>query len=182
MSGHGRVVLVAFAAGLLGLGASLWWQRASQAPSTATAAPVDVANAGDVLPTLALRDIDGHAVTLPGRFAGQTLLLNFWASWCAPCRSEMPELQRFAAQQGPGGVQVIGIALDDADAVRTFLRATGVGYPILLDTPGRGDSSVRLGDDRGLLPYSVLVRADGRIAKRHLGPFQTGEIARWAQP
>jgi hypothetical protein len=94
----------------------------------------------------------------------------------------MPELQRFAASQGAGGVQVIGIALDDEANVREFLGKVPVSYPIALDAPGPADAGVRLGNPRGVLPYSVLLSADGRLLKQRIGPFAHGEIDRWARP
>jgi peroxiredoxin len=78
-------------------------------------------------------------------------------------------------------VQVVGIALDDADAVRAFVARTGVTYPILIDTAGPADAGVRLGNPKGVLPYSVLVSADGRLLKQRIGPFEEGEIAGWAR-
>jgi peroxiredoxin len=88
----------------------------------------------------------------------------------------MPELQRFSARQGAAGVQVIGIALDDPAAVREFLIRIPVHYPILMDTPGQADASVRLGNRKGVLPYSVLVGADGRLLRQRIGPFAAGEL------
>jgi peroxiredoxin len=94
----------------------------------------------------------------------------------------MAELQRFSAEQPANGVQVIGIAIDDPAAVRDFLKAHPVAYPILLDRPGPNDASIRLGNRAGLLPYSVLVAADGRVLRTQLGPFARGEIDDWAGP
>ena len=111
---------------------------------------------------------------------GRPLLVNVWASWCGPCVEEMPELQRFARAQGREGVQVVGLALDTAEGVRGFLDRVPVDYPILLETPGPADASVWLGNTRGLLPYTVLVDAEGRVAKQKLGPFGRGEIEAWA--
>jgi peroxiredoxin len=88
-------------------------------------------------------------------------------------------LQRFSTEQAANGVQVIGIALDDPTAVRDFLKAHPVAYPILLDRPGPADSSVRLGDREGVLPYSVLVAADGHVLRAQLGPFAHGAIDEW---
>lgn len=190
------VLLVAFGAGLLGVGAGLLihgpgplWrtepgQRALQAVLDAQApeppAGVRVARRGEPVPALRLPALDGRSVALPQAYAGRPLLINVWASWCGPCIEEMPALQRFAARQGADGVQVVGIALDEAEAVRAFLQRVPVSYPILLDTPGPADAGVRLGNRKGVLPYSVLVSADGRLLKQRIGPFAEGEIASWA--
>ena len=195
---HGRVVLVALAAGALGIAASLLatgpgpllrteaGQRLLGALAEASApeppAGVSVAHRGDAVPELVLRDLDGHPAAFPGALAGRPLLVNVWASWCGPCIEEMPELQRFAATQGAGGVQVVGIALDEASAVRAFLQRVPVDYPVLVDAPGPADAGVRLGNPRGVLPYSVLVSADGRLLKQRIGPFAHGEIDGWATP
>jgi thiol-disulfide isomerase/thioredoxin len=146
-----------------------------QAPAPAAAQPPAT------LPALELRATDGRAVRLPDAYAGKPLLLNFWASWCGPCIAEMAELQRFSAQQPTNGVQVVGIAIDDPAAVAAFLKAHPVDYPILLDQPGPNDSSVRLGDRAGVLPYSVLVAANGRVLRTQLGPFARDEIDGWAR-
>jgi thiol-disulfide isomerase/thioredoxin len=191
-----KVVLVALLAGSLGALASLatsgpgpllrteWGQRLLGRWFAATApevpAGVAVASVGAPMPSLALPALDGGRVHLPEAYAGRPLLLNVWASWCGPCIEEMPELQRFAASQGANGTQVVGIALDDAEAVRTFLQRVPVDYPILLDIPGRADAGVQLGNPKGVLPYSVLVSADGRLLRQRIGPFAHGEISHWA--
>ena len=196
---HGTVavLLVALLAGGLGVVASLLGtgpgpllqtelgQRALNA-ALAVSAPkppdgVTIAHRGERLAPLALAGIhDGRPVDLPGAYGGRPLIINVWASWCAPCVKEMPELQRFAAQQGANGVQVVGIALDDPAAVQAFLQRVPVSYPILLDAPGPSDAGVRLGNPRGVLPYSVLVSDDGRLLKQRIGPFAEGEIEHWS--
>ena len=93
----------------------------------------------------------------------------------------MPELDRFAASQGADGVQVLGLALDTPDGVRDFSAKVPVRYPLVLDTPGPADASVWLGNAKGVLPYTVLVGADGRIERQKIGPFVHGEISAWAQ-
>lgn len=164
-------------AGALGLWAGTHLDRAP----VADAAPpsVDVAEVGDLMPALRLPDLSGAMLDL-ARFRGRPLLINVWAGWCGPCVEEMPELARFAASQGSDGVQVLGLALDTPEGVHGFLQRVPVDYPIVLDTPGPGDASVRLGNTRGLLPYSVLVDAQGRILRQKLGPFAPGEMDRWA--
>jgi thiol-disulfide isomerase/thioredoxin len=194
-----KIVLVAFAAGVLGVVASLAMngpggpllrtelgQRLAQEALRASAPPapagVDVAERGKPLPAFALAGLDGRAIHLPVAYAGRPLLINVWASWCGPCVQEMPELQRFHAQQGANGMQVVGIALDDPAAVHAFLQRIPVAYPILVDTPGLADAGVRLGNPKGVLPYSILVSADGVLLKQRIGPFAPGEIAAWATP
>lgn len=155
----------------LGQAMALWLADSADAP-----AGVTVAREGDVVPPLRLPDLDGRATALPGAWPGRPLLVNVWATWCAPCLHEMPELQRFARTQGTRGTQVVGIALDDPAQVRDFLARVPVTYPILVDTPGRADAGVVLGNPKGVLPYSVLIGADGRVLKRRVGPFEPGEL------
>lgn len=192
-----KVVLVALAAGTLGAVASLLTsgpgpllrtelgQRALNAAASASApeppAGTAVARRGEAIPAITLPALDGTAHTLPAAWPGRPLLVNVWASWCGPCIEEMPELQRFAAEQGGNGVQVVGIALDDAASVQAFLERVPVAYPILIDAPGPSDAGVRLGNPKGVLPYSILVSADGRLLKQRIGPFGSGEISGWAQ-
>ena len=133
-----------------------------------------------MLPSFSLPDLDGMPVQFPDHFKGKPLLINVWASWCAPCIEEMPELARFAARHADNGPQVVGIALDTHEAVLDFLGNMPVYYPIVIETPGPADASVKLGNAQGLLPYSVLVDAQGRIVKQKLGPFKQGEIDDWA--
>ncbi len=189
-----RVLVVALLAGLAGVAAGLVMngpgpllgsepgQRALQqlAAAGAPAPPegLQVAGRGDAIPRLELPGLDGAPVALPDG-SGRPLLINYWASWCAPCIEEMPELDRYAASQGEDGVQVVGIALDDLEAVRGFLEQVPVGYRILLDQPGPADTSVQLGNPAGVLPYTVLVDAAGVLQRQKIGPFQDGEVERW---
>ena len=193
---NAHILIAALAAGALGVLASLWFggspllrtdsgQRALQAAVDATApappAGVTPAKPGEAMPPISLPDLHGQVQALPGIYAGRPLLINVWASWCGPCIDEMPELQRFASSQGATGTQVIGLALDTPEAIKDFLTRVPVDYPILVDTPGPADASVWLGNRKGVLPYSVLVAADGKIVKQKIGPFAHGEIEGWAK-
>lgn len=193
----GVILGVAVAAGLLGVGASLLTQgpgpllrteagqrlaqSAMQANAPAVPEGVAIARRGELVPTFSVPGLDGGEVALPDDFAGQPVLVNLWASWCAPCIEEMPELDRFARAQGTDGTRVLGIALDDAEAVRDFLQKIPVDYAQAIDVPGNADAGVRLGNPRGVLPYSVLISADGRLLKTRIGPFDHGEIDGWAR-
>ncbi|HBN52981.1 MAG TPA: TlpA family protein disulfide reductase [Stenotrophomonas sp.] len=181
---------VAGIAAAAGLAAGAWLSRpagpaipAMTEPSTApvAAAAGPLLAPGDPMPAFTLPDLDGMPVQFPGRFLGRPLLINVWASWCAPCIEEMPELARFAARHADDSPQVVGLALDTHEAVLDFLGNVPVYYPIVLETPGPADASVRLGNSQGLLPYSVLVDAQGRVVKQKLGPFKAGEIEEWAE-
>lgn len=202
MSGSNlRILLIALAAALAGAGASLFFdptiaqrlagtepgQRVLEAVLDARApdvpAGVIVAKRGEIVPNMTLPDRNGSPVALPGAWAGRPTLVNLWATWCAPCLKEMPELQAFAGEQGGSGVQVFGIALDEAGAVRDFLLQHKINYPNLVDPPGPADAGVRLGNPAGVLPYTVLVAADGRVLKTRIGPFESKQdIAEWATP
>jgi thiol-disulfide isomerase/thioredoxin len=156
-----------------------WWlgQRALLPPERPLPAGLVVVEVGAPLPGLAFPPIEGgEPVRLDG--PGRPRLINYWASWCGPCRKEMPVLDAYAAEQGGNGIQVIGIALDTAEEALAFRRTVPVRFALLLETPGPGDSSVRLGNTRGILPYTVLVDAQGRLAKTHYGAFADVEAVR----
>ncbi len=196
-----RIVLVALVAALAGAGASLFFDptiatrlagtepgqqvldTVLRARAPAPPAGVIVAERGDFVPDMTLSDSSGTATRIPHAWRGKPTLVNLWATWCAPCLKEMPDLQAFSDEQDAAGVQVVGIALDDAAAVRDFLQQHRIRYPTLVDAPGTADAGVRLGNPAGVLPYTVLISAEGRLLKTRIGPFEDKKaIATWAMP
>ncbi|HET9836474.1 MAG TPA: TlpA disulfide reductase family protein [Rhodanobacteraceae bacterium] len=160
-----------------------WWlQRSLQAPPAppaslvATPAKTSILKVGDRADDLVLPDLGGKPQSL-AQWHGRRVLLNFWATWCAPCRKEMPELA--AAQTRYQGVQVVGVALDQPQAVREYLKHTTVDYPILIGIDADPEPTLHFGDTVGALPYSVLIGPDGRIQRTKLGPFDAAELDDW---
>jgi thiol-disulfide isomerase/thioredoxin len=117
-----------------------------------------------------LPDAQGKPFALPIR--GQPVVINYWASWCGPCLEEMPMLREFALQKGGNGTQLVGIALEDERSSRVWLQANPQPYPILFEAPGASDSSVRLGNAKGILPFTVLLGPDGRVLATRTGAFR----------
>lgn len=136
---------------------------------------------GDKVPvSFGLPNLDGKPRTL-APYRGKRVLLNFWATWCQPCREEMPELAR--TQRLHPNVRIIGIAMDKPDAIRRWLKHTPVPYPIWLGLVSTAtEPAVLFNDVQGLLPYSVLIGADGRILATHLGRVDRHQLQAWLHP
>ncbi|HJU08654.1 MAG TPA: TlpA disulfide reductase family protein [Rhodanobacteraceae bacterium] len=158
-----------------------WWlQRRIQTPSAPPVAATTPAQSslqiGDRADDLVLPDLQGKPQRL-SQWRGRPVLLNFWATWCAPCRKEMPTLS--AAQSRYPNVRIIGVALDQPQTVRDFLKHTPVDYPILIAIDADPEPTLRFGDTVGALPFSVLIGPDGRIERIKLGPLDANELTSW---
>lgn len=127
---------------------------------------------------------DGSWLELGG-LRGRRLIVNFWATWCPPCVREMPLLNRFHREFGPGsgpmGWQVLGLAIDRRDAVVEFLRVQPVGYEIALAGLAGTNWSRSLGNESGGLPFTVAISESGDVVQRKLGEISEPELRAWAR-
>lgn len=103
------------------------------------------------------------------QYKGKTIVLNFWATWCEPCREEMPELSELHEENRDKNTVVLGVAIDDADAINDFVQETKVSYPLLVADMQGMELANNLGNDKGVLPYTVIINADGSVAKTYFG-------------
>lgn len=123
-----------------------------------------------------LLDLQGQPQTLE-QWRGQPILINFWASWCAPCRAEMPELDQLA-QQTQGRLQIVGIAWDDLPAVQNYLRQSPVHYPLRVLPAGAQTATLlrKLGNLPAGLPFSVLIDANLQIRLLVVGKLSPAQV------
>jgi thiol-disulfide isomerase/thioredoxin len=116
---------------------------------------------------LTLQDVDGKQVPLT-KFRGKILLLNFWATWCVPCKIEIPDFIDLYSRYGGKGVEIVGIDVEEpASTVKPYAAMMKINYPILL-TGERHDIATAFGVDQGL-PTTVVVNRDGTICRRRVG-------------
>ena len=126
---------------------------------------------------ISLPDIDGKPQAL-AQWQGKVVVVNFWATWCAPCREEMPMFVKMQTEQGPKGLQFVGIAVDQADKVRQFADEIGMNYPALIGGYGAMELSKTMGNRLMALPFTVIVDRQGKVAHTQLGPIKEDQLAK----
>ena len=126
-------------------------------------------------PSFSLMGLDGEMHDFD-EFDGRHRLLNFWATWCAPCRREIPLLKEFQAEQGDDGILVIGIAVDIMEEVQQYAEAADFNYPILV---GEMDA-MAVAEQSGLqfhaMPFTMIVTADGEFLNAHFGELHRPDL------
>jgi thiol-disulfide isomerase/thioredoxin len=158
---------VAAAATAAGAGWALWRHRAA-APAAEAA-----------LWRMSFDTPHGPPLQMAG-LLGRPVIVNFWATWCAPCIREMPALDRFQRDFAPRGWRVVGLAVDQAGPVREFLARTPVSFEIGLAASGGIELSRQLGNLAGGLPFTVMLGRSGAIVQRRIGETSYEQLAGWA--
>ena len=133
-------------------------------------------DAADTTPAFDLATLDGARVS-NSNLEGRRVLINFWATWCAPCRREMPALMEAYDALDPRSATIVGIAVDEELSVRDFISEMGIDYPILLAGDLTGTRLIRdFGNPQGLMPFSVVLNEDGDIETVKLGEVTRDEV------
>jgi len=122
--------------------------------------------AGKPAPDFTLESLEGKNIQLSG-YKGQAVLLNFWATWCGPCKIEMPWFVELQKEYGPQGLQIVGVAMDDAskEDIAKFVKEMGVNYPILIGKEAVGEQYGGV----NVLPTTFFIDRDGKIVAREFG-------------
>jgi cytochrome c biogenesis protein CcmG/thiol:disulfide interchange protein DsbE len=148
---------------------------AGSSAGKADARPVQTAagtEAGAMMPEYSAMNLDGTRFELASR-RDRIVLLNVWATWCGPCRYEIPELQRIHDAYGKRGFEVVGVSVDEgeAESVRQFVAENKMTYPVVLDPQGKLANVL----ETSVLPTSVLIGRDGRILWKKVGAILEGD-------
>jgi peroxiredoxin len=162
------VAVVALMAAVAGAGVA-WWRTGGQTPPPQAA--------GELF-ALSLPDANGAPQPL-AQWRGRPLVVNFWATWCAPCVEEMPDLQRVRDEYRARGVEVVGLGIDSAEKIRAFRDEHRLTLPLLVAGSQGTEVGRTLGNTAGVLPYTVLIAADGRVVQRKVGQIRPAELRRW---
>jgi thiol-disulfide isomerase/thioredoxin len=164
-----RAFLPAIAALTIASGISLWWfTRPAEAPNSVDIAP-------GALWAATFRDPAGSSHSL-GQFQGKVVVVNFWATWCVPCRDEMPAFNRLYERWNARGVTFLGLADDDPAKVERFGRELSIAYPLWVGGEAVGDLSRRLGNRLGVLPHTVIIDPSGRVLDVKVGPYTEADL------
>ena len=138
------------------------------------------ANAGVQRPNFTLPDIHGQ-VRSASEWDGKVVLLNFWATWCAPCRKEIPSLIQAQKRYGDQGLQILGLAVDELETVRKYAEQFNINYPLLVDAINVVKLQDKLEGGAGL-PVSILIDRDGKVRERVIGEMDHARLEQLLAP
>jgi thiol-disulfide isomerase/thioredoxin len=164
-----NVVAAAIALLALGVGATM---------AVRFEARTQIAPLATALFAQSFNDAEGRMQPI-NQWRGGVLVVNFWATWCAPCIEEMPDLQQVQAEYATRGVTIIGVAIDNAAAVKRFRDEQNIGLPLLIAGAAGTELVRELGNPSGALPYTVLIDRSGNVVQSKLGRLRAGELRLW---
>lgn len=175
---HAAIVAAVVVAGLAGAVAFVAYEqikaRTAQTPTPAPAPAAPASQLVETLPQFQLADRDGQMRSLQD-WPDRALIVNFWATWCAPCRREIPLLQQLQRDHADEGFQVIGIAVDFRDKVLAYADEMQIEYPLLIGEQEALDAAAAFGVATVGLPFTVFSDRQGRIVTAHLGELTAAE-------
>lgn len=177
---HNAILALAAVVGLA-IGAGVYyliewrWLEPTLAVEPVRDATAAVADLPGQRPAFSLLDTDGVAQAV-SQWDGKLLVLNFWATWCAPCLHEIPIFIDLQHEYQTQGLQFVGIAIDHPDRVREFSSEIGMNYPTLHGQADAIEVGKLYGNTIGGLPYTVVIARDRRIVLVKSGPFEREEI------
>jgi thiol-disulfide isomerase/thioredoxin len=141
---------------------------------------VQAADSGAVF-SAAFPDLAGKDQPLK-QWQGKVMVLNFWAPWCPPCREEIPDFITLQDKYRGQGVIFVGVAIDEAQSVQSFVDETGINYPILLGGMNGVELSSKVGNRLGGLPFTAVVDRSGKIVSTHVGGLSKAQLEGALQP
>jgi len=145
------------------------------APAPEAAEPAPASKLAAVIPEFKLADQDGAMRSLRDDWKGKALIVNFWATWCAPCRREIPLLNKLAADHAGENFQVIGVAIDFRDKVLAYAKETKIDYPLLIGEQDALDAAAAFGVDAVGMPFTIFTDTSGRVIALHMGELTADE-------
>jgi peroxiredoxin len=129
----------------------------------------------DQLPDFSLAALDGKLTSIHA-WSGKSLVINFWATWCAPCRREIPLLEGLSGEWASRGVTVIGVAVDHRDQVASFARELKISYPLLIGEQEALDVAGRFGVDSPVFPFTVFTDRRGEVVALYVGELRRPQV------
>ena len=132
------------------------------------------------LPALELPDIQGKIHNLDA-WQGKVILLNFWASWCTPCQTEIKDFVRYQTQYAERNLQIVSVGIDKADKLDNVRRSLGINYPILVSQPEQNIMPT-WGNPNGVLPYTVVINPQRQITYTRAGLFNEDLFQQFVLP